>query len=273
MCEEVAKGIRAASTSGPSADGDRPKDDHPGGVQVIYRVTAILRALADAPTSLGIGELSRIVGLPRSTVYRIVSTLAEEGSVTSGGGRRGLQLGPELAHLAAAAQRGLAETAHPYMERIAGAVNETVDLAVFQRGHVRFVDQVVGNHRLRAEAVIGEVFPAYCTANGKAFLASLAPAALDAALAATPLVRRTPKTIVRKAELRRELDEVRETGIAFDREEHTLQICAVGTVVRDKRGRVAAAITIAAPASRFYGREAELAAALLDGQDEIEASL
>jgi DNA-binding IclR family transcriptional regulator len=266
----VGRSIRAASAP---TDGERTRDDHQGGVQVIYRVTAILRALAEAPTGLGIGELSRIVGLPRSTVYRIVSTLADDGFVTSGVGRRGLQLGPELAHLATAAQRGLAETAHPHMERIARAVNETVDLAVFQRGNVRFVDQVVGNHRLRAEAVIGELFPAYCTANGKAFLAALTPAALDAALAATPLVRRTPKTIIRKADLRRELDEVRETGIAFDREEHTLQICAVGTVVRDERGRVAAAITIAAPASRFYGREAELAAALLDGRDEIEATL
>ena len=249
------------------------KEEHLGGVQVISRVTAILRALADAPSSLSIGELSRIVELPRSTVYRIVSSLADDGFVTNGVGRRGVQLGPELAHLAAAAQRGLAEAAHPHMEAIARAVNETVDLAVFQRGSVRFVDQVVGNHRLRAEAVIGESFPAYCTANGKAFLAALPAPALEAALAVTPLVRRTPSTIVRKSALRKELDEVRETGIAYDREEHTLHICAVGTVLRDQRGRVAAAITIATPASRFYGREAELVAALLDGKERIEASL
>lgn len=249
------------------------RDQHQGGVQVISRVIAILRALADAPTGLGIAELSRIVGLPRSTVYRIVATLADDGFVTTGVGRRGLQLGPELAHLAAAAQRGLAEAAHPHMEKIAHAVNETVDLAVFQHGQVRFVDQVVGSQRLRAEVVIGELFPAYCTANGKAFLAALSPAALDAALAATPLIRRTPTTIVRTADLRQQLDEIRETGVAFDREEHTLQICAVGAVIRDQLGRVAAAITVATPASRFYGREAELAAVLLDGKEQIEGAL
>ncbi|MGH9108451.1 MAG: IclR family transcriptional regulator [Acidimicrobiales bacterium] len=242
-------------------------------MQVISRVTAILRALADSPTGLGIAELSRIVELPRSTVYRIVATLADDGFVTNGVGRRGLQLGPELAHLAAAAQRGLADVAHPYMEKMAHSVNETVDLAVFQHGQVRFVDQVVGNQRLRAEVVIGELFPAYCTANGKAFLAGVPLAALDAALAATRLIRRTPNTIVRKAELRRQLDEVRETGVAFDREEHTAQICAVGTVIRDQLGRVAAAVTIATPATRFVGREAELAAVLLNGKEEIEASL
>ena len=247
--------------------------DHPHGVQVISRVTAILRALADAPTGLGIAELSRIVGLPRSTVYRIVATLADDGFVTTGVGRRGLRLGPELAHLAAAAQRGLAEAAHPHMEEMAHAVNETVDLAVFQHGQVRFVDQVVGNQRLRAEVVIGELYPAYCTANGKAFLATLPPGPLDTTLAQTPLIRRTPSTLVRKADLLRELDEVRETGVAYDREEHTVQICAVGTVLRDQMGRVAAAITIATPATRFYGREAELATVLLDGKEHIEGSL
>ncbi|MGH9088590.1 MAG: IclR family transcriptional regulator [Acidimicrobiales bacterium] len=265
----AVRGTGAAPGSG-AAPG---RDHHQGGVQVISRVTAILRALADAPSGLGIAELSRIVGLPRSTVYRIVATLADDGFVTNGTGRRGLRLGPELAHLAAAAQRGLAEAAHPHMEKMANNMNETVDLAVFQHGQVRFVDQVVGNQRLRAEVVIGELFPAYCTANGKAFLAALPDQSLDAALAATPLIRRTPHTVVRQAELRRQLDEIRETGVAFDREEHTPQICAVGAVIRDQLGRVAAAITIATPAARFYGREAELAAVLLDGKEQVEASL
>lgn len=241
---------------------------------MIYRVTAILRALADAPAGgLGVAELSRIVGLPRSTVYRIVATLADDGFVSNGSGHRGLRLGSELAHLATAARRGLAETARSQMEKMAHRVNETVDLAVVQNGQVRFIDQVVGNQRLRAEVIIGELFPAYCTANGKAFLAALEPRALETTLAATPLIRHTPNTIVRKAELRRELDEVRETGVAYDREEHTLQICAVGAVIRDRLGRVAAAVTIATPASRFYGREAELALVLLDGKEQIEASL
>lgn len=257
-----------------SEDGSSGGQEHPhGGVQVISRVTAILRALADAPAGLGIAELSRIVELPRSTVYRIVATLADDGFVTTGPGRRGLRLGPELAHLAAAAQRGLAEAARPHMEMMAHSVNETVDLAVFQHGQVRFVDQVVGNQRLRAEVVVGELYPAYCTANGKAFLAALPAPSLDAILAATPLIRRTPSTVVRKSELLRELEEVRETHVAYDREEHTVQICAVGTVVRDQQGRVAAAITIAAPASRFYGREAELVGVLLDGKERIEGSL
>lgn len=244
-----------------------------GGVQVISRVTAILRAVANSPSGVSLAELGRIVGLPRSTVYRIVATLADDGFVTMPGGRSRVRLGPELAHLALAARQGIAETAHPGMEWIAKEVNETVDLAVLQKGQVRFIDQVIGNQRLRAEVVVGETYPAYCTANGKALLAALNPMALDAALASIRLTRLTPNTIVRKSQLVEELAQVRETGIAYDREEHTTQICAVGTVINDPLGGMPAAITIATPAQRFYGRERALCEALLAGKTRIEAAL
>jgi DNA-binding IclR family transcriptional regulator len=69
-----------------------------------------------------------------------------------------------------------------------------------------------------------------------------------------------------------ELDRVRATGVAFDREEHTIGICAVGTVIRDPHGQLAA-ITVPLPAQRFYGNEERLVAALLKGAREIERSL
>jgi DNA-binding IclR family transcriptional regulator len=244
-----------------------------GGVQVISRVTAILRAVANSPSGLSLAELGRIVDLPRSTVYRIVATLADDGFVAMPGGRGRVRLGPELAQLALAARQGIAETARPGMGWIAEEVNETVDLAVLQKGQVRFIDQVIGNHRLRVEVVVGETYPAYCTANGKALLAALDPMALDTALSSIQLTRLTPNTIVRKAGLIEELDEVRKTGIAYDREEHTTQICAVGTVINDPVGGLPAAITIATPAPRFYGREQVLREALLAGKARIEAAL
>lgn len=250
-----------------------PPSRKQGGVQVITRVAAILRAIASAPTGLSIAELARTVDLPRSTVYRIVATLADDGFVNIGPGRQGVQLGPELGQLAAAAWRGLAEAAHPFMERMARAVGETVDLAVLQHGQVRFVDQVVGNQRLRTEVVVGELYPAYCTANGKAMLAALSPAALEAALRSIRLVRLTPHTIVKKAKLLEDLETVRRTQVAFDREEHTPQICAVGTVIHDPLGGMAGAITIAAPANRFYGREDELVKTILDGKEGIEDAM
>ncbi len=240
---------------------------------MISRVAAILRAVANASTGVSIAELGRTVNIPRSTVYRIVATLADDGFLTMGRGRQGVLLGPELSQLAAASRLRLADVALPSMQRIAQAVNETVDLAVLQHNQVRFVEQVVGVQRLRAEIIIGEIYPAYCTANGKAMLAALTPIALEAALESMQLVRLTEHTITSRTALLEDLAATRRTGVAFDREEHTLQICAVGTVIRDAFGGMAAAITVAAPSHRFYGREQELIAALLDGRERIEQAL
>jgi DNA-binding IclR family transcriptional regulator len=243
------------------------------GVQVIRRVATILRAVKDAPSGLSLAELGRVVGLPRSTVHRIVKTLAEDGFLTVGPNQNGVRLGPELAQLAATARRSLLNIAHVQMEEMARAANETVDLAIWQGDSVRFVDQVIGDQRLRAEVIVGMTFPAYCTANGKAFLAELHPSALATYFANHKLVKLTPHTTVSRAKLVKELKEIRETGVAFDREEHTEMICAVGLVVHDVRDGGVAAITIAAPAQRFYDRENFLAEMVLDGKRQIEQEL
>ena len=243
------------------------------GVQVIRRVATILRAVKDAPSGLSLAELGRVVGLPRSTVHRIVKTLAEDGLLTVGPNQNGVRLGPELAQLAGAARRSLLNIARTQMEEMARAANETVDLAIWQGDSVRFVDQVIGDQRLRAEVIVGMTFPAYCTANGKAFLAELHPSALATYLATNKLVKLPPHTTVSRAKLIKELNEIRETGVAFDREEHTEMICAVGLVVHDVRDGGVAAITIAAPAQRFYDRENFLAEMILDGKRQIEEEL
>jgi DNA-binding IclR family transcriptional regulator len=243
------------------------------GVQVIRRVATILRAVKDAPSGLTLAELGRVVGLPRSTVHRIVKTLAEDGFLTVGPNQNGVRLGPELAQLAATARRSLFDITHTHMEEMSRTANETVDLAIWQGDSIRFVDQVIGERRLRAEVIVGVTFPAYCTANGKAFLAELHPSALATYFANHKLVKLTPHTTVSRAKLVKELNEIRETGVAFDREEHTEMICAVGLVIHDVRDGGIAAITIAAPAQRFYDREDFLTKTILDAKRQIEEEL
>lgn len=250
-----------------------PREQPPGGVQVIKRVASILRAVKSAPVGLSVSKLARIVDLPRSTVYRIVRTLADDGFLIIEPGRRGVRLGPELGQLATTARQGLNDVALPIMSKMAWTINETVSLAVWQGNRVRIVDQVVGNQPLRAEGIIGQSHPAYCTANGKAFLAELSPAALKTYFSKVTLSKLTPNTIVGQAKLLKELAEVRATGVAFDREEHELQICAVGTVVHDVLNGASASITIVTPAHRFYGHEDLLAKNLLDCQHRIEELL
>lgn len=226
------------------------------GIQAITRAGTILRALEQAPHGLTLGELSAAAGLPKSTVHRLAGALAGEDLVSVAGGR--LRLGAGLVRLGAAARRGLRDELRPVLEDLRAELDETVDLAVLDGAVVRFVDQVPAAHRLRAVSAVGAGFPLHCTANGKALLAALPP---DQALALLParLERFTPATITSRAALLDELDRIRHTGVAVDREEHTEGICAVGAAVADPAGP-AAAISVPVPTPRFTRGEARYAA-------------
>ena len=231
-----------------------------GGVQVIARAAAILRALQRNPRGLSFSQLAREVKLARSTVHRIVSALVAERFVSLAGANGLIRLGSGLTPLAAAVNSDLRRHLHPYLEWLYNEVNETVDLALFADDQVCFIDQIAAPHRLQAVSAVGVTFPLHCTANGKAFLAALLPDSV-AQLLPAELVAFTPNTIRTHERLLTELTQIQTDGVAFDREEHTLGICAVGMALRTPLDEWVA-ITIPVPSQRFYGNETKLVTAL-----------
>ncbi len=238
---------------------------------MIERAARILRGLKEHPDGLSLSEIAERVGLARSTVHRIVSALASEDFVVAASPRGRVRLGHGLTSLAIAAGGDLAREVHPFLVRLSRELHETVDLALLEHDHVLFIDQVAAPRRLRAVSAVGAAFPAHCTANGKALLAALATERVVRLLPAR-LERLTPATITDWDELLEELERIRQEGVAYDREEHTVGICAVGTVIRDGAGRPAA-VTVPLPAQRFYGKEQALADALRYTCAEIEQAL
>ncbi len=158
-----------------------------------------------------------------------------------------------------------------YLEELSREANETVDLAVLDEDRVFFIDQIAVPHRLQAVSAVGTTFPLYCSANGKALLAEL-PLEQVELLVPDRLQALTPHTITTREQLLEELQRIRIERVAFDREEHTVGICAVGTTIRDVLGSLAA-ITIPVPSIRFYGNEQKLASTLLRTCDRIRQEL
>jgi DNA-binding IclR family transcriptional regulator len=118
-------------------------------------------------------------------------------------------------------------------------------------------------------SAVGESFPLYCCANGKALLASLSPERQAHALPSR-LVPLTANTITNRAALRDELERSRAEGVAYDREEQTEGICAVGAVLSGVTDELVA-VSVPVPAQRFYGRESELAQALRTWVQKVNA--
>jgi DNA-binding IclR family transcriptional regulator len=230
-------------------------------VQVIARAAAILRALEDQALGLSLGQIAQRVGLARSTVQRIVSALESENMVIAASPNGRVRLGPTIARLATSVQTDFVSIARPFLIKLSDELRETVDLATVKKDHLVFIDQVIGSQRLRTVAAVGETFPLYCTANGKAYLAELDEIAV-ARLIGTKFERRTPATLTRLDDLLKDLKSVRKSGIAFDREEHTPGICAAGIVMRDPLGNHIA-ISVPVPAQRFDENQALIADRLL----------
>jgi DNA-binding IclR family transcriptional regulator len=230
-------------------------------IQVIARAGHILRALAEESRGLSLSDLAARVELPRSTVHRIITALESEGLVAAASPNGRYQLGPELFRLAAGAHSELGIDFRPVLRTLSAETNETVDLSVLIGDRVSFIDQVAAPQRLRAVSAIGASFPAHCTANGKALLACYSDAFLRRLLPAQlPAV--TPNTITDREQLLEQIATIRSRGVAVDREEHTVGICAVGAALQDAHGPVAA-LSVPVPTQRFTGNEATLIEALL----------
>jgi DNA-binding IclR family transcriptional regulator len=162
-----------------------------------------------------------------------------------------------LVRIAHSVRFEIADIARPYLEDLSQRTGETVDLALLSGSKAVFVDQVQGSHRLRAVSAVGVSFPLASTANGKALLAALEPDALRKLKPQLHLNRTSwPK-------LEAELEEVRRNGVAYDRDQHSAGISAIGAAIAGPRGELAA-ISIPAPSSRFAENEAELTVALLE---------
>jgi DNA-binding IclR family transcriptional regulator len=226
-------------------------------VQVIARAAAILRALENEASGLSLGQIAQRVGLARSTVQRIVAALESEKLVIAASPTGRVRLGPTLLRLAASVHTDFATLARPFLAKLSSELRETVDLSTIKGDHLVFVDQVTGSQRLRAVSAVGETFPLYCTANGKAFLAQLDDSAIER-LIGRRYEQRTPKTLTRLDALLAELKTVRKTGVAFDREEHTLGICAAGVALRDLLGNYVA-ISVPVPTTRFQDHQSLIA--------------
>lgn len=245
------------------------RGDRTQGVQVLARAAEILRLLKVNRAGLTQAEIATKLGLARTTVHRLLNALADEHLVQAIAASSRYRLGAEILHMAESARSAVMAEIHPRLIKLSQEIDETVDLSVLDRGQVTFIDQVVAPQRLRAVSVVGASFPLHCTANGKAILAALG-ADETKLLLPERLEALTPHTITSRDKLLRELAQLGPKGVAYDREEHSLGICAVGMAILDTPLGVSA-ISVPIPAQRFESKTAAVVKALTRAVRDVQA--
>lgn len=220
---------------------------------MLRRAAAALDEIAAEPGSLRLVDLGERLGLAKSTTRRLLVGLVEVGLVSVDANGR-FSLGERLLGFGSATGALISAIFRPTIERVARATDgETVDLSILRGHRMLFIDQIESSHRLRAVSAIGVRFPLYDTANGKAALAALDDADVEAVLS------RLDAAVADG--LRREIAEIRRTGIAFDRDEHTSGISAAA-IARRSIGDNMIAISVPTPTERFLEKEQQIIAAL-----------
>jgi DNA-binding IclR family transcriptional regulator len=250
---------------------ERVRGDRAQGVQVLARAAEILRLLKVNRSGLTQAEIASKLGLARTTVHRLLNALADENLVQPIAASSRYRLGSEILHMAESARSAVLAEVHPRLIKLSQEIDETVDLSVLDRGQVTFIDQVVAPQRLRAVSMVGASFPLHCTANGKAILAAL-PIKDRKRLLEGRLEQLTPNTITSQDKLLRELVKVGPKGVAYDREEHSLGICAVGMAIIDTP-LGPSAISVPIPAQRFDAKSASVLKALARAVRDVQAMM
>lgn len=252
-----------------TAEVETSKEARANQIQVIARAASVLRALENEEKGLSLGQIASRVDLPRSTVQRIVAALEAEQFVISASAPGGIRLGPAMLRLAASVNTSTAELVRPFITKLSEELVETVDVSVPKGDRLVFIDQVVGSQRLRTVSAVGEAFPLFCTANGKAFLATLDD---DEVIKRVGKVyeARTSNSLTKFKDLKADLANTRARGYAVDAEEHALGITAVGILVYDMLGNPVM-VSVPVPTSRFEQNQDVIIQGLLKTKERLKA--
>lgn len=221
-------------------------------MESLARGLAVIRAFGAERRQLTGADVSGITGLSRAAARRCLHTLSRLGYATSANGA--FELTPAVLTLAQTylGSASVGTIAQPILERLSDQLQESTGVAVLDGDDVVFVARAATRRILSVEVSIGSRLPAAHTASGRILVAHEEDDARARYLARVKLVRRTPRSIVDRRELRAELERVRAQGFAIvDQElEKGLRSMAV-PIRRRETGAVVAALNVGMQAGRF----------------------
>jgi len=212
----------------------------------------LTKAFSEQDYEMGISALANRLGLAKSTVHRLASTLVEYDILEQNRETGKYRLGLALFELGALVRRKMdaASESRGTMHSLVEATGETVQLAVLDHSSVLYIRIRESRQAVRMSSSPGSRAPAHCTSVGKVLLAHQSPEVVKQVID-NGLTRFTEHTITSEGALLEELAAVRAKGYAIDDEEIEVGLRCVAAPIRDHTGQVTAAISVAAPVQRM----------------------
>ncbi|UOF90262.1 IclR family transcriptional regulator [Fodinisporobacter ferrooxydans] len=222
-------------------------------VKSVDKACMLMEIISDYEDGVGITELAEKVGMYKSTVHRLLNTLAARGYIEQDPGTGKYKLGYRVLDLGMKLLTGidLRRESAPFLHKLAMESNEVVHLAVLDHGEIVYIDKVESSNTTRMHSRVGKRVPVHGTGLGKAILAFLPPSEAVAIIDRYGLKPITPYTITDRNQLLDALDETRKLGYALDIEENEIEVCCVAAPIWDYNNKVVAAISVSGPSFRM----------------------
>ncbi len=221
-------------------------------IKSVEKAMKILSAFSIEEPELGVIELSKKVGLYKSTVSRFLETLQTEDFVRKNPETGKYKLGMKLFFLGKIPvdQLDISQHAKPYMKLLSEKYDETVSLAIYDNENIISIDRIMSTKQL-AMRPRGLIAPFHCSGLGKAIIAYLPDKIVDKLIEKHGMPPYTSKTITDPEKLKENLKEIRKKGYAIDEEEHEEWLKCIAVPLRDYTDEVIGSISISIPSERL----------------------
>lgn len=217
----------------------------------VVKAFRLLEILAESDVPLGVSELSRKLAWTKSGTFRLLSAMTQLGYLRQLQPSMTYQLSHKVVQLASKSVRrlDLRQIAQPYLRRLLELTGETARLSILTGDHAVCIEQLESNHPVTVQTQVGGSLPLGCSATGKAILAYQDDQTIKQV--ARSLESFTTHTLVPAEKLFKDLELTKRRGFSINKGERHLSVSGVAAAIRDRNGKVEAAIGISGPTDRL----------------------
>ncbi|MCP8967676.1 IclR family transcriptional regulator [Ectobacillus ponti] len=222
-------------------------------VQSVDRALTIITLVSKRKEGIGVTELASHLDLNKSSIFRLLSTLAEHGFIEQNPETKKYRLGYKYLELSSMLLESidLRDQAKPYLEELKQFTNEVVHLVVYDQGEVVYIEKLEGSETLRTHSQVGRRAPLHSTSAGKVIYGHLPLNEIMDNLDKYGLPGYTEHTITDKDAFLKELSRIRNEGYATEIEENEPGVTCIAAPIFDHRKKIVAAISVSGPSMRM----------------------
>lgn len=240
-------------------------------VNSVLKAIRIMNLFDASESRLGLAEISSRLDMPKSTVHNLLNTLLSEGYIEKvDGDLYALGTAPLVLTQNIRVNVEIRDPAAPLLRQLADYARESVYLTVKDEDYALYIYAIESPQRLLARTAVGDRVPLHCTSVGKAILAYLPEAEVEAIVERVGLPAFTENTINNLNDLKEDLTVTRARGYAVDTQEHEANTFCIGAPIFDRKGQVIAACSISGASSDMVtDRLVDLSAHVVETAQEI----